>query len=224
MTGLAQDDLFTARTMDTARQDVTTLMPLWAGIPAMRRAERLVKNEILAEKKFGRTYGLPACSSREQVEDHGDCLVHPLWNWLIGEGLLGYGFRMESAKLFSRVMKAIALSLKKDNAFYSSYHSDTGEPSGDRDRLSGLAPLGWFMDLLGVHILSQFQLLVRAGSPFPWPVTLHFRGLTVVVREKSVLVTFPDGQYTTVTGGEYHLVDAEVIPAARILKTSEKTV
>jgi hypothetical protein len=70
---------------------------------------------------------------------------------------------------------------------------------GERNTLAGLAPLGLFLETLGVRLLSPCQVHLSGFNPFPWPVTVKYRGLTVLRRKDSTVVTFPDGQSHTVT-------------------------
>ncbi len=50
---------------DFTRQDLTQLLPFWAGIPSPARAERLVRRTLLDPERYWRPFGLPACSARD---------------------------------------------------------------------------------------------------------------------------------------------------------------
>jgi hypothetical protein len=121
-----------------------------------------------------------------------------MWCHLIGQGLLEYGYQAEAAELVTRLMAAITQTLRKDGAFRQSYHADTGEGLGEPDILSGLAPLGLFLDTLGVRLVSAKRVELQGQNPFPWPVTVKYRGLTVLRQADKTIVTFPDGQSITV--------------------------
>ena len=129
-----------------------------------------------------------------------------VWNSLIGEGLLAYGYREQAADLVGRLMSGLILSLKNDAAFRRSYHAEQGSGSGEWNILSGLAPLGLFLETLGVQLFSPWKVLVQGNNPFPWPVTVKYRGITVVRQEKQTVVTFPDGQSALVAGPGPRLV------------------
>jgi hypothetical protein len=81
------------------------------------------------------------------------------WNTLIAEGLLAYGFRAEATRLTAHLMNAVIQNLKQNRAFYQRYHAETGAGIGERNSLTGFAPVGLFMQALGVTILS-----VHAGA------------------------------------------------------------
>jgi hypothetical protein len=125
--------------------------------------------------------------------------VHLPWNEILAEGLLAYGFRDEAASLFSRLMRAVVGSLKQNHAFYERYHATTGAGLGERGALTGFAPVGLFLKILGVRLLSPARVRLEGTNPFPWPVTLMFRGLRIIRRLDGTEVTFPNGQVTTVT-------------------------
>jgi hypothetical protein len=50
------------------------------------------------------------------------------------------------------------------------------------------------MQTLGVEIRSPRAVLISGKNPFPWPVTVQYRGLTVIRQAEQTMVTFPDGQ------------------------------
>jgi hypothetical protein len=88
-------------------------------------------------------------------------------------------------------------NLKQQHAFFRAYHSQTGAGLGERGALQGLAPLGLFLQVLGVELHSPQRLTLHGSNPFPWPVTVKYRGLTVTRQAQQTLVVFPDGQTTT---------------------------
>jgi hypothetical protein len=125
--------------------------------------------------------------------------VHLTWNNFIGEGLLAYGYRHEAAQLTTRLMNAVISSLKQDHVFFERYHAVTGIGLGERASFLGLAPVGLFLKTLGVEVLSPTSVRLEGTNPFPWPVTLAFRGLKVVRGLESTEVTFVNSAPITVT-------------------------
>lgn len=180
-------------------QDHANLLPLWAGIPDDKRAETLVRETLTSPKHFWRPYGLPACPDRVKEQDDDQCRnVHLPWNNLIGEGLLSYGYQAEAAELVSRLMKAVTQTLKGKRAFQRYYNADNGQGSGERNALSGLAPLNLFLESLGVRLISSSRVHLTGFNPFPWPVTIKYHGMSVLCKKDSTTVTFPDGQSVVV--------------------------
>ncbi|PKN91573.1 MAG: hypothetical protein CVU44_18500 [Chloroflexi bacterium HGW-Chloroflexi-6] len=198
--GLTRRDRITIQTVDLTISDQTLLLPLWAGIPDEQQAGALVHRTILNADRFDHPYGVSALP-RVFVRDADPvCLsVHVPWNHLIAEGLLAYGYRREAARLVVHVMSAIISNLKRSQSFYRAYHAETGAGQGERDSLRGLAPVGLFLQTLGVEILSPKQVRIWDENPFPWPVTVKYRGLTISRLLDHTEVIFPNGQSTQVS-------------------------
>jgi hypothetical protein len=133
--------------------------------------------------------------------------VHLPWNLFVCEGLLRYGFRSDAAKLFVHNMTAVIQSLKLNRAFHARYHAERGTGIGERNALSGLAPVGLFLKILGVEILSSTRVRLEGENPFPWDVTIQFKGLKVIRGMKKTEVVFANGKSVTVEGGESAVVD-----------------
>jgi hypothetical protein len=53
------------------------------------------------------------------------------------------------------------------------------------------------MQVLGLEIQSDRRLTLSGKNPFPWPVTVKYRGLTVTRQAENTEITFPDGQTLT---------------------------
>jgi len=198
--GIGENDQVTLFSVGYSQPDHSVLLPLWARIPDAKRARNLVGKTILSPRRYWRPYGIPACLATTRDDETQVCRsAHLPWNTLIGEGLLAYGYREEAAELVSHLMEAIVRNLKQNSAFSRYYHVESGEGLGERNMLAGLAPLDLFLKALGVHLLSHNKVFLAGFNPFPWPVTVKYRGLTVLRRKDSTVVTFSDGQTTTIT-------------------------
>jgi hypothetical protein len=198
--GLDAKDKIIIKTVDLTAQDHTLFLPLWAGLPDQQRAQTLIGRALLDATRFDKPFGIPACASCPDPEADSVCSsVHLPWNHLIGEGLLVYGFHTEAARLTEHIMAAVIKNLKKNRAFYQHYHADTGAGIGERNALTGLAPLGLFLQTLGVTILSGTSVRLEGKNPFPWPVTIQYRGMTIQRGTNATEVTFLNGKSVTVT-------------------------
>lgn len=200
VTGLDEKDKIIIRTAATTIQDMTLFTPLWAGIPSPEHAETLVKDSLFEADRFGRPFGIPALSFVPDPEADAVAMsVHLPWNHLIGEGLLDYGFRREAALLTTHLMNAVIQNLKQNHAFYENYHAETGHGMGERGALSGFAPVGLFLQTLGVTILSPMRVRLEGENPFVWPVTISYKGLKIVRGLENTQVVFPNGESIMVT-------------------------
>jgi hypothetical protein len=110
------------------------------------------------------------------------------------EGLLNYGMQQEAAMMMARVMNAIIGCLKRDRAFRQRYHAESGVGLGERNALAGMAPVGSFLKILGVEILSTRHVRLSGSNPFPWPVTVKYRGISITRGVGQTEIIFPGGQ------------------------------
>jgi hypothetical protein len=167
--------------------DISLLLPLWAGIPNARRAAALIQQQILGG--WLESFGLAFCplGQRPDESPYLGCSALP-WNTLVIEGLLTYGFRTEAAELFARLMNAVTMTLKRDQAFRQLYHSSSGTGVGERDHLWGLPPVGLFLKIVGIEKITPAEIIVRDFNPFPWPVTVQYQRMTIIREgEKTIL-------------------------------------
>lgn len=198
--GLEDTDKIIVRTVDTTSEDITLFAPLWARIPDHQRAQVLIGRSLLDAERFDRSYGIPALSFvPDRKADTVSMSVHLPWNQLVGEGLLAYDFRNEAARLTAHLMNAVIQSLKQSRAFYERYHAETGSGIGERGALSGLAPVGLFLQTLGVTILSSTRVRLEGRNPFVWPVTIQYKGLKVIRGLEKTEIIFANGKSVSVT-------------------------
>ncbi|MFC1921883.1 hypothetical protein ACFLY4_01225 [Chloroflexota bacterium] len=208
--GLENDDSAVISSAGFSNQDITTLLPIWAKIPSTERVNSLVENTIMDSKRYWREYGLPACPDSDQYSENSVCqAVYIPWCVLIGEGLISYGYRKEAGELVTRIMEVITASLKRDGCFRQYYNSETGQGFGDTNGLWGLAPVGLFLETLGVQLKSPWKVKLSGNNPFPWPVTVKYRGMTILRSLNKTQVVFPDGQTISVDDPEPRLVSME---------------
>jgi hypothetical protein len=208
--GLEADDRMIIASVGYDFQDDSTLTPLWAGIPAADRAQKLVEDTLTNNQRFWRSFGIAACTQPQAGDEAELCSsTNLLWNMLIGQALVQYGFHSEAATLMARLMRAIIQNLKSDAAFRRQYHAETGQGLGERNALQGLAPLGLFLDILGVRLISSRRVALSGLNPFPWPVTVKYRGLTVLRQKEKSVVIFPDGQTVTISDASPQIISLE---------------
>jgi hypothetical protein len=241
--GIEKRDRVSVSVMDFSREDVTLFLPLWAGIPSLRRALNIVNRTLLAADRFGGKFGVPV-SGVVPVPARGWVVpvtgqdeiapklhsapaykaVHLPWNSLIGEGLLGYDLRAEAARLTACLMAAVIQNLKQEHAFARAYDAEIGAGIEGRNPVQGLAPLGLFLDTLGVRIESTpcspesrtgLQVVLSGKNPFPWSVTVKYRGLTITRHADQTVVVFPDGKALTLDDPTDAVVSVDPVPEYR---------
>lgn len=195
VTGLDEKDKIVVKLIDTTGEDLTLALPLWAGVTEEQQANALIGRNLMTADRFDRPFGLPSLTASPDPEaDSVSMSVLFPWNQLIGEGLLAYGFRAEATRLTAHLMNAVIQNLKQNRSFYQRYHAEKGTGIGERNSLQGLAPLGLFMQTLGVTILSQRKVRLEGKNLFPWSVTIKYKGLTVARGQEQTTITFPNGE------------------------------
>jgi hypothetical protein len=207
--GLEEKDRIVIRTVDATVQDITLFTPLWAHIPEEGRTRALLDRSLLDAERFERPFGIPAFGFVPDPQaDSVASSVHLPWNHLIGEGLLAYGFRKEAARLTTHLMDAVVQNLKRNRTFYQRYHAQTGNGIGERGALTGLAPVGLFLQVLGVTIISDECVRLEGTNPFPWPVTIQYKALKVLRGLDRTEVIFPNGRSVAVVDPAAVMVSA----------------
>ncbi len=205
--GLGDEDTVVISTLDFTSEDHTLFMPLWAGIPDEQHAQTMIGRALLDANRFHRPYGIPACPLLTQPEAESvSQAVHLLWNLFICEGLLRYGFRSDAARIVAHAMTAIVQNLKQNRAFYARYHAEKGTGMGERNALTGLAPVGLFLRVLGVEIRSSTCVKLAGENPFPWAVTICHKGLKIIRGLKETKVIFANGKSMVITDTEPKIV------------------
>ncbi|MCX7608357.1 MAG: alpha,alpha-trehalase [Anaerolineales bacterium] len=202
---LNKSDRIILQTADYSREDISLFLPIWAEVPSRQRLQVLMSRSLFNQERFGRPYGIACADTSEEIFN----VIHLPWNVWIGEGLLAYGFRQEAALLVGKLMSAVIQNLKTQHAFYHAYHAESGTGQGTRNSLRGLAPLGLFLKTLGVEIHSPKEIKIEGQNPYPWPVTVKYKGLTIQRQYTQTTITFPDGRSVTLEDPTHALVTIE---------------
>ena len=203
ISGLDEKDRIILRSVDSGIEDITLFTPLWAHLAGPGQAADMLAHSVLDAGRFDRPFGIPALPYLPDSGAEAFALgVHLPWNQLLGEGLLAYGFRNEAARLTIHLMNAVIQSLRQSRSFYERYNAETGSGIGERGAITGLAPLGLFLQALGVTFLSSSRVRLEGSNPFAWPVTLFYKGLKVQRGLDTTEVVFPNGRSVTVTDPE----------------------
>ena len=212
ISGVPDDGKTSVFAVDHKIQDHTLLTPLWAKHPTPDRVKKIIQRKLQKASQYGRPYGIPAAVKGPAGDGAEYCEGTWLpWNMMIIEGLLAYDAQAEAVYIFSGIMAAAAATLKQEHFFRKHYHADTGKGMGERNILSGIPPAGLFLEILGVRIHSPWRVQVNGLNPYPWPVTLKFRGLRVEYKEASINITFPNGKSILITEPQTCIVDGNAI-------------
>jgi len=197
--GLKEEDYLEIYSTGYECNYISTFLPLWADIVPPEHLQTLVKRTLLNPKKYWMPFGIPYCAPHTKNIGSDICLqINIVFNAMIIEGLNNHGYKSIAADLFSKIMDAVVKNLKNEGSFHQAYNANTGDGIGERNILTGIVPVGLFLELLGIRILSPRKVELRDENPFPWPVTVKYQGLTVMKQKDKSTLIFPNGQTTEI--------------------------
>ncbi len=157
------------------------------------------KDEFNADEKdppqsifASKLYGLPNYEQKT-AEAIKTGLVNPAWNSLVLRHLLEVGAKPEAVELFTSLMRGTIQMLRKEHHLFEAYNSQNALPLGKSNGLTGLLPLQIFLELTGIKLLAPDRVHVAGEYPFPWQLSLRYRGLEVEREGKNTTVKLPDG-------------------------------
>ena len=208
--GVPEETAWQVSGLDLEREDLTLLLPLWAGMVEPHRADEIIRQTLLEPKRFRRPGGLSSVPKDDPeyglaaADPRG--AVNPALNLMLGEALVRYGFRKEAAELLRNLLSDSIESLRRDHAVRQAYHPETGEGLGRRNDVGGLPLLSLLLEILGIDLRSPSRVLLSGESPFADPVVVRWRGMQVERTAEGARVTFPDGATATWEGGEPSII------------------
>jgi hypothetical protein len=191
--GLKPEDHFLLETANFSQPDITCLLPIRSGdLDETQMSSLLAKyfDPVEAKARFGL---LETWQSLLELPQQLAIRSNVLWNTLILQGLARAGRTEQAAAFFSQLMWAITLGLSDYGGFFPFYNMKDGRPAGARNALAGLAPLNLFLELVGIRLFSPEKLAVWGTNSFPWPVEVHWQGLSIQRDGTETNITFPDG-------------------------------
>ena len=191
--GLKAEDQFLIQTADFTEGDITCLLPIWSGAANKKQVKSMVKAHLNPDKAR-LTFGIP--ETWETAHDLPEGLpirVNVIWNTLIIEGLLREGFVEEAGAIFSKLMGTIVNGLRDFSGLYPFYDSKTGKPTGNRNAIAGLVPMGLFLKIAGIHVFSTTKVAILNHNPFPEKIKIRWQGLHIQREGIHTTISFPDG-------------------------------
>lgn len=193
------EDTGILRTIDYTQEDISLLLPLWATIPDPPRAEKIIRHTLL--ERYHTACGFATLPSPAQAG------VMPIWNALLGEGLLAYGLRAQAAELCTTLLTAALPALRQTSAFRSPLCTQQMPvTSTEANALNTLPPLGLFLKTLGLQQISANSVILQNFSPFLRPITVQYQGTKVTFRPNVSEVAFPGAELITISTPGLHKI------------------
>ncbi len=195
--GLTGEDHATIHTIDYTLEDCSLLLPLWASIPNAHRAGKMVQKKITSH--YLQKFGISTRPTSSKDQENISTFTHLTWNHFIGEGLLYYGYRDLTVNLIKNLMDGVIQSMKTHHGIKEQFDAFTGHASGEINSISGLAPIGLFLKTLGIRRITEQEIIIEGDNPFPFPVTIRYRGLVLTRHQHDTVITFHNGQTITIS-------------------------
>lgn len=213
--GLSRVYTVQVRSVDWTRQNAALLLPLWAGAGDPDRRARLIAT-MTDPTRYWRPYGISVIPADDPAFDpaqrDGIGGAWPLWNTLLGEALIDAGRPDLAAQLLERLLAARTHTLTTEKAFRAGYNSDAPEGLGERNHISGIAPLYLLWRLMGFVILSPRRVAIGGMYALPWPVRVRQHGVTVQRSADGAIITFASGTKRRVRSARWQIVVDNATP------------
>ncbi len=122
---------FQFKTRNLKRKEIIGFLSLWAEVAPKDRAEVLVNKHLTDTSTFWRKYGVPTLSASDP---HYSAYVDQcckwngpvwlLWDYMVMDGLMNYGYNKEAITLADKMTKAVVTQLRKNHNFWESFSPD----------------------------------------------------------------------------------------------------
>ena len=203
--GIKENDRVEITTVDHNVEDISLFLPLWTELLSQEQADNLIDNYFYP--RYYREFGNPATTPNHLLPDSNpDTTSQLTWTVLLGQGLFAYRHGLKAAEILTRIMHAIVLQINKNLQFSEFYDTETGLGTGKVNSLTGLAPVGFFLQVVGIKSLGDSQIVLSGTNPFPWPVTVKYKGRTITRNQEDSEIVFLSGERISVKGPGPHRI------------------
>ncbi len=193
--GLKSKDQLVLESPYLTQQDISCLLPLWSGGLQKKQVNALIET-ILNLQNPDLKHGLPEMwDSGTPLPENLPIYVNVLWNTLIIEGLTRQGKPEIAADLFTKLMETVIKGLIDYEGFYPCYRAENGKPSGKRNAITALLPIRLMLKIAGIQLFTPNKIAVWGNNPFPRPINVHWRGLSLKRDGNRTDITFANGAY-----------------------------
>lgn len=203
--GAGENDRIQVNTQDFRAEDISLYLPLWAELMPDPLADIMIEKQIMP--RYLREFGIPLTTPDTLLPDGVSDLICDLpWILPIVQGLLAYHHQMEAAEILTRIMSAFVLQIKQSLQTGEYFDTETGLAGGKMNALNGLAPAGLFLNVVGIQKFENGRVELVGENPFPWPITVKYKGMTITRKKEESTITFPSGETITVHGSGPHQI------------------
>lgn len=204
--GNQPEDIISISTAGNMTKDISLLLPIFSRIPTSTMVKEILYNSLFNDLGFWKPSGLLNYLDSE-TKDSGNITM--IWNTLIMRGLINFDLPQKASEIMTRIMNTLTANYEKSGCLYKIYDAVSGEGKGEKNNLEGLAPLGTFLKIVGVEIITPWRIRVQGTNPFSWPVTVKYQGTTILKNKAKTTVIFPDGQTLSINSEAPHILALE---------------
>jgi len=171
ITGLQKADQVQISLAGYNDEDISLLLPIWAGIPSAEQVKQLVEKTMLPRylTKFGLT-NLPGDHYPEN-----DSLISPFWNTILVEGLLNYGMRETAASVLQALLAGISIQWQASGFLNDAIRAGNGQGAGNRDSAGSLVAILPFLRILGIERIYPNEIIFNGLNEFFAPFTVQYK-------------------------------------------------
>jgi hypothetical protein len=189
ISGLQKGDLVQVDAAGFDDEDISLLVPLWAGIPSLDQAQALWERTI--KPRYLSSFGLANIPlDRYTGQTH---VMTPLWNWLIVEGLLKYGLREDAALVIKAALSGLTTQWKANQVMNDGIRTSDSQGIGTRENVDSLAAILPFLRALGIEEFQQKELLFAGLNEFLAPFTVQYGRVNVQLKSDCTAISTLNG-------------------------------
>lgn len=192
ISGTKELDEFILYKIDYSSYVLTQFLSLWAEIPDNKRAKQIIENNLLIN--YLTDYGLSTFSKQINDQLPGRTTVDVVLNMLVCQGLQKYGYQKEANDIYHRILNVLISDLKNTNSFHDKYYIKDGSPSGSKNSIRGLIPASFFLELIGIDIHNENEIIIHNDIPQEGTVTVKYKGITINKHKNDSVVYHQSGQ------------------------------
>ncbi len=197
ITGLQKGDEITISLAGFDDEDISLMLPLWAGLLSTEQAGRMVSQTLLP--RYLSKFGLAALPI-DRYPDHLHTSL-PFWNATLTEGLLNYGLRENAAEVFQAFLAGSTNQWQTNGKINDAIRTDDGRGVGNQDNVNGLVVLLPFLRTLGIERVFPKEIIFNGLNDYLTPFTVQYGRAEVQMNRDCTTIS-------TVNGSKIEIIEA----------------
>lgn len=180
-------------TLDYTMYDISQFLALQTNLIPSKERNSYIVQKLKNDSSFWYPYGITLMdSSRSKIIENN--YIDIKYNDLVMESLIACNETQSASEIFAKLMNAITLNLSSSHQLYEMFVPESGQGIGKTNTPLGLPPLGRFLDIIGINLIDEKTIDIYGRNPYPWDITVTFRGTKVNKVKSRAKVIFPGGQ------------------------------